>query len=141
MKMLRAILVFIITGSTLIAALWSASANEQSASRQSIHNAAQDADPGNNDITGKLLRSLAIDTGIRNLVLLTFGQSNCENVGPSAYVPRNGSAVDNFDFLNGQMYAAADPLLGAATAGIGGPGNIATRIGDLLITEGKFDRV
>ncbi len=42
------------------------------------------------------------------------------------------------------MYAAADPLLGQSIAtptGTFGPGGIAGRVGDLLITNNKFDRV
>ena len=52
--------------------------------------------------------------------------------------------LDNFNILNGQMYAAADPLLGQSIAtptGTFGPGGIAGRVGDLLITNNKFDRV
>jgi Carbohydrate esterase, sialic acid-specific acetylesterase len=101
-----------------------------------------DFSSSNADISAKTVRPLAINTGIRNLVLITFGQSNCENVAPSAYTPANATALDNFNVFNGQMYAAADPLLGASIGGdVGGPGNIATRIGDLLLTNGKFDRV
>jgi hypothetical protein len=98
---------------------------------------------------GKTLRSVTIDTGIRNLVLIVAGQSNYQNVAPTAYTPTNASALDNFNVYDGGVYAAADPLLGASwmytTLGQGGanpsPGNIGTRVGDLLITNGQFDRV
>jgi hypothetical protein len=98
---------------------------------------------------GKTARSLDINTGIKNLVLIVAGQSNYQNVAPSAYTPTNASAIDNFNVYDGGMYAAADPLLGASwmytTLGQGGanpsPGNIGTRVADLLITNGKFDRV
>lgn len=98
---------------------------------------------------GKTVRSATINTGIRNLVLIVAGQSNYQNVAPSAYTPTNASAIDNFNVYDGGMYAAADPLLGASwmytTLGQSGsnpsPGNIGTRVADLLITNGKFDRV
>lgn len=98
---------------------------------------------------GKTKRSLTINTAIRNLVLIVAGQSNYTNVAPTAYVPTNASVLDNFNVYDGAVYAAADPLLGAGWAytvlgGVGtnpSPGNIGTRVGDLLITNGKFDRV
>lgn len=98
---------------------------------------------------GKTARSVEINTGIKNLVLIVAGQSNYQNVAPSAYTPTNASAIDNFNVYDGGMYAAADPLLGASWMGttLGGvgsnpsPGNIGTRVADLLITNGKFDRV
>lgn len=104
---------------------------------------------GYRSTAGKTVRSLTINTGIRNLVLIVAGQSNYQNVANTAYTPTNGSALDNFNVYDGGMYAAADPLLGASwtytTLGVGGtnpsPGNIGTRVGDLLITNGKFDRV
>src|SRR5437764_987243 len=71
---------------------------------------------GNKDTNTKTVRSLAINLGIRNLVLLVAGQSNYTAVAPSAYSPTNGSALDNFNPYNGQMYAAVDPLLGAGVA-------------------------
>ncbi len=97
----------------------------------------------NTDITGKTVRTRTINTGIRNLILITFGQSNCIGVAPSAYTPTNGTVLDNFNTQDGQMYAATDPLLGVglAAGGTFGPGNIATRVGDILITNNKFDRV
>lgn len=99
---------------------------------------------GNRDTNGKTVRSKTINTGIRNLVLITAGQSNMMNLQPSSTTIINGSVLDNFNVYNGQMYAAADPLLGTTTAaqgGIFGLGCVASRIGDLLITNGAFDRV
>src|SRR5882724_7979601 len=94
---------------------------------------------GNQDTNAKTTRSLAINTGIRNLVLITAGQSNYESVAPSAYVPTNASVLDNFNPYNGQMYAAADPLLGTTLAlpgGTAGPGSVSLRVADLLVTNG-----
>src|SRR5947209_5657977 len=84
------------------------SAPDPSVMGKSERNDVQISDTGNNDTNSKTVRSLTINTGIRNLVLLTFGQSNCENVAPSAYGPANGTVLDNFNVLNGQMYAAVD---------------------------------
>lgn len=110
----------------------------------SERNDVQYSDTGLNDTTGKAVRIRTINPGLRNLVLLIFGQSNCTSIAATAYSPFNPTGLDNFNILDGQMYAAADPLLGqsiALTTGTFGPGGIATRIGDLLITNGKFDRV
>jgi carbohydrate esterase-like sialic acid-specific acetylesterase len=101
-------------------------------------------DNGNADISGKTVRSRTINTGIKNLVLLVFGQSNCTSIAATAFTPVNGTVLDNFNILDGQMYAASDPLLGQSIAtptGTFGPGGIAIRVGDTLITNGKFDRV
>jgi hypothetical protein len=90
------------------------------------------------------VRTRTINTAIKNLVLIVAGQSNCENVAPTAYTPTNGTVIDNFNVLNGQMYAGADPQLGCTNAPSGstfGAGNIAMRVADQLITNGKFDRV
>jgi len=99
---------------------------------------------GNKDINAKTVRTLAINTGIRNLVLITAGQSNYMSVALTAFTLVNPAAIDNFNPYNGQMYAAADPLLGTGLAipsASFGPGNVAMRVADTLVTNGKFDRV
>jgi len=100
---------------------------------------------GNRDINAKTVRAggLTINPAIRNLVLITAGQSNYEAVAPSAYTPVNGGALDNINPYNGQMYVAADPLLSCTLAlpSPYGPGGVSLRVADLLITNGKFDRV
>lgn len=98
------------------------------------------SDTGNNDTNSKTVRSKTINTGIKNLVLLIFGQSNCTNIAPSGYTPTNAAAVDNFNILNGQMYVGVDPLLGPSNSNFG-PGNIGGRVADHLINNGKFARV
>ncbi len=75
-------------------------------------------------------------------VLVIAGQSNAQNIAPTPYTPIHTSAVDNLSIYDGQMYAAADPLLGTMFA----PpryncGCFATRLGDNLVSTGKFDRV
>lgn len=71
----------------------------------------------------------------RTAVIVLLGQSNAANYGNTRYSARE--AVDNFDPASGKCFAAADPLLGADGAG----GNFGTRLGDLLIQAGRYDRV
>lgn len=75
--------------------------------------------------------------GARTAVALCFGQSNIANEGEPAGIHVPGPGVYNFNFLDGRCYIARDPLLGST--GIGG--NLATRLGDLLVTRGLYDRV
>lgn len=91
-------------------------------------------------------RSPVINTSIRNLVLFNVGQSNSTNVLPTASVPTNASAIDNFNVYDGAIYnVVAGPLLGtqAYTGGLGTNinGAIITKVADLLVTNNKFDRV
>jgi hypothetical protein len=91
---------------------------------------------------GKTVRNLAINTGIRNLVLFVMGQSNNINGAPSAYTPTNGSAIDDFNVYDGVIYASSDPHPGASwNSGIGAGGLMDFRVADALISNGKFDRV
>lgn len=71
----------------------------------------------------------------RTAVIITLGQSNAANHGLGNHVA--SGQVDNFNLYDGHCYHAADPLLGASGAG----GNFATRLGDILIQRGRFDRV
>jgi hypothetical protein len=68
-------------------------------------------------------------------VIVIHGQSNAGNYGSSRYAARE--TVDNFDPASGRCFAAVDPLLGADGAG----GNFATRLGDILIQSGHYNRV
>ena len=93
----------------------------------------------------KTVRAISLNTGIRNLVLITAGQSNLASVGPTAYTPTNAAVLDNFSVYSGLNYAAADPLLGSTFhpllgSGVVG-GGVSLRLADLLVTNGKFDRV
>lgn len=92
-------------------------------------------------VGSKSLRAVSLNTAVRNLVLLTAGQSNMASVGPSAYAPANGSVLDNLNVYNGLNYAAADPLLGSSYHDQLGSGGVSLRVADLLVTNGKFDRV
>ena len=71
----------------------------------------------------------------RTAVIVVHGQSNAGNFGSARHTARDG--VDNFDPVTGKCFAAADPLLGADGMG----GSFATRLGDILIEAGRYDRV
>jgi hypothetical protein len=71
----------------------------------------------------------------RAAVVVTMGQSNASNSGDVRYSPQRD--VRNFNLNDGKCYKAKDPLLG--TIGFGG--NFASRLGDILIARGDFDRV
>ena len=71
----------------------------------------------------------------KTAIIVVHGQSNAANYGSTRYTARE--AVDNFDPATGKCFAAADPLLGTDGAG----GSFATRLGDILIQAGRYDRV
>lgn len=95
---------------------------------------------GYGDVSGKTLRSSAINPAVRTLVLITAGQSQWTTITPSAFTPTNASAVDNFNIYDGANYNCSGPLLGAQYSP-GRDGNISARVADLLVTNNKFDRV
>lgn len=74
-------------------------------------------------------------TSAKTAVIVVHGQSNAGNFGGARYTSRE--AVDNFDPNSGKCFAAADPLLGADGVG----GSFATRLGDILVQAGRYDRV
>jgi carbohydrate esterase-like sialic acid-specific acetylesterase len=71
----------------------------------------------------------------KTAIIVVHGQSNAANFGSARHSARE--VVDNFDPATGKCFAAVDPLLG--TDGIGG--SFATRLGDILIQAGRYDRV
>ena len=71
----------------------------------------------------------------KTAIIVVHGKSNAANYGSARHAARE--AVDNFDPASGKCFAAADPLLG--TDGMGG--SFATRLGDILIQAGRYDRV
>lgn len=93
----------------------------------------------NVNISGLARRSQAVNTGIKNLVLIVAGQSNVTNIAPSAYSPVNASSIDVMNITDGAIYPAVDPLIGCSFSW--GGGNPALRLADNLITAGLFDRV
>jgi len=71
----------------------------------------------------------------KTAIIVVLGQSNAANYGSARHAARE--AVDNFDPASGKCFAATDPLLGADGLG----GSFATRLGDILIQRGLYDRV
>jgi len=69
----------------------------------------------------------------RVMVALAFGQSNAANFGENPR--RAGAGV--FNFYQGKLYAAHDPLLGAGGDG----GSMWTRLGNRLIAAKYYDAV
>jgi len=67
----------------------------------------------------------------KTFALLACGQSNIANEGDRRGVHIAAPNVHNFNFLDGQMYHAQDPLLGPS----GDRSNFLTRLGDLLARE------
>ena len=67
------------------------------------------------------------------MVALVFGQSNSANFG---LTPKR-SAHSVYSFYKGKCYLAADPLPGAEGHG----GSIWTRLGDIVVASGLYDRV
>lgn len=96
--------------------------------------------PAYRDTNGKTVRSLVINPAVKTLVLITAGQSNWESTNPTLYTPANSTVVDNFNIYDGAAYSIAGPLLGTTSSPLGA-GNLGARVADLLITNGKFDRV
>lgn len=81
---------------------------------------------------------------VRTKSLLVFGQSNAVSIAnDTSYVPAAGAL--NFNFYDGKVYAAKDPLLGAETAGgdvLGALGSSwATRLASKMVSAGMADRV
>jgi hypothetical protein len=97
--------------------------------------------PPNIRTEGLQQRSLTIDPAVKTLVLITMGQSLMANAHGNAspiYVPTNSSVVDNFNIYDGAAYAfGRTPALGCGGYG----SNVATRVADMLINKGIFDRI
>jgi hypothetical protein len=105
-----------------------------------ICNGSWNCNSGYSDTAGRTVQTTPINTGVRNLVLFVLGQSNNESEAPTAYTPSNGTKIDSLNPFDGQLYVAKDPQLGTSWNPTG-PGTMAFRIADTLITNNKFDRV
>ncbi len=57
------------------------------------------SDNGNEDTNAKTVRTRVINTGIRNLVLLVFGQSNCTSVAPNRLLPNQRNGAGQLQYL------------------------------------------
>ncbi len=71
--------------------------------------------------------------GKKMMVALAFGQSNSGNHGETLFKPRKGV----YNFFKGRCYVAEDPLLGPT----GDRGSLWTRLGELLVSRGMYDKV
>lgn len=72
---------------------------------------------------------VSLDSIKGSMVLFTFGQSNSANYGQIRYLYKAHNAVYNYN--NGHLYQAQDPLVGATGRGA----SVWGRVGDLLIDE------
>jgi hypothetical protein len=75
----------------------------------------------------------ALKAKTRVMVALVLGQSHAANYGESPKTPRR----EVYNFYDGALYLAEDPLLGADHEG----GSVWTRLGDLLIERNLYDAV
>lgn len=90
---------------------------------------------------GLTIRSPAINSALKTLVLVVMGQSLHCNTLPSLYVPTNSSAIDNANIYDGALYSIGGPLLGCTFVPTGTltPGNLSAMLADKLVPT--FDRV
>ena len=70
-------------------------------------------------------------------IILGIGQSNIANEGEACALYVAKREVYNFNFFDGNCYEARDPLLGASHD----RSNVLTRVGDLLVERGNYQRV
>jgi hypothetical protein len=91
---------------------------------------------GFNNTTGRV--PVACHESVRDIVLLTFGQSISANHGEAAYTP-HGKVV-NFNPNDGHCYVATDPLLGATNNADSHVGSIWGYLCDGLLKTGRWDR-
>jgi hypothetical protein len=92
--------------------------------------------PGFKDVTGRKVVTRLAARGLRQAVILVAGQSNVTNYVDVPYTPRNRRVL-NFDFYNGRVYRARDPMLGTSSD----RGSVIGRLGEQLIDRGIYDRV
>ncbi|MFA4870514.1 MAG: sialate O-acetylesterase [Pedobacter sp.] len=67
------------------------------------------------------------------MICLTFGQSNAGNYGNGTYSTRN----EVYNYYKGKLYKAEEPLLGPD----GGGSSVWTRVADMLIDSGLYEKV
>lgn len=100
---------------------------------------------GYRNTNGRTTRSPAINSSDKTLVLIAAGQSLLSDVVPTLITPTNASVIDNLNVYDGALYDVAGALLGTTyaitQAPTLGPGNVLVKVADLLISNGKFDRV
>ncbi|MDI1263872.1 MAG: hypothetical protein PS018_11505 [bacterium] len=95
--------------------------------------------------TGRQRRSQVINPAQRTGILFGVGQSFYSSVMPTLVVPANAANIDNANVHDGGFYDIVGPLLGTtyalSLAPTLGPGNALVLLADMLIANGKFDRV
>lgn len=91
---------------------------------------------GFQDTGGRTQVSPALVGGESTLVMVVPGQSLSGNWSGTVFTPVN-TKTENFNFFNGGVYRAQDPLLGCD----GVAGNLFTRLADKIITEADYQRV
>lgn len=77
-----------------------------------------------------------MNSTLKTMVVLVFGQSNAANAGEKRYNLNNSNVLN---FFKGKCYKANDPLLG--TTGLGG--SVWTRFAELYLNKNKkeYDRI
>jgi len=71
--------------------------------------------------------------GDKTIIFLAFGQSNAADYGLGIYIPHN----EVYNYYKGDVYKAKEPLLGPDGSG----SSVWTRLGDLLIDSGLYEKV
>jgi hypothetical protein len=109
--------------------------------RRILHPKTYHVDPNRFSFTnsrGRKLIALANVIGNpKTAAFLVFGQSNVANESDANAIHIARAGVYNFNFLDGRLYEARDPLLGPT----GNGSNVVTRLGDLLIENGDYENV
>lgn len=92
---------------------------------------------------GKVRQNPRLIAGERTGVFILAGQSLAAGSVQQLYTPTNIDKIGNINIYDGAMYAAADPLLGHGLSIVSSAnwGCVFTRVADLLISNGVFDRV
>lgn len=98
---------------------------------------------GWHNVAGKIPRSSYLTAGQSTCVLISKGQSNFTSLGfAPGYNIVNPSVNDNFNVYDGGVYASVFPLLGCTSNNFGTDNNnVPGRVADLLISNGKYQRV
>jgi hypothetical protein len=84
-------------------------------------------------LRGRTSVDFSVLAGKKNMVVLTFGQSNAANFGETPFA----APVGVYNFSNGTLYGAMDPMLGAS----GTKGSVWTRLGKMIVERRYFDNV
>lgn len=94
--------------------------------------------PGFQDTSGHTLRSFAINTSLKTLILICAGQSNSINISPGTFAITTPANIDNLNIYDGLLYSPLSKALGTQDAGNGA---VVMAVADKLVTSPRFDRV